>query len=297
MPLSPTATRDLLVALGHHPKRALGQNFLVDGNIVHKSLALAVVTPGDTVVEIGPGLGTLTEALLTAGATVYAVERDERLLAHLTATLLPQFPDRLHLLFGDAVEHPLAGFKPSEAPAATTAHAPANPPPPARGFKIVANLPYAIATPWLDGILTGPLPATLVLMLQQEAAQRYAAKPGTKSFGAISIFLQAAYAIAPGHKVPAACFHPRPDVESYLLHLVRRPAPFTFDRTTKSVIRGCFQQRRKQIGSLLRHLVPVPVAAAWLEHLRSAGLSGLSRPEDIPVSAWQHLVVPPVTAA
>ncbi|MBC7368528.1 MAG: ribosomal RNA small subunit methyltransferase A, partial [Undibacterium sp.] len=123
-----------------------------------------------------------------------------------------------------------------------------------------------------------------------------AAKPGTKSFGAISIFLQAAYAIAPGHKVPAACFHPRPDVESYLLHLVRRSAPFTFDRTTKSVIRGCFQQRRKQIGSLLRHLVPVPTAAAWLEHLRSVGLSALSRPEDIPVSAWQHLVVPPVTA-
>ncbi|MBC7367334.1 MAG: ribosomal RNA small subunit methyltransferase A, partial [Undibacterium sp.] len=116
MPLSPTATRDLLLSLGHHPKRALGQNFLVDGNIVHKSLALAGVAPGDTVIEIGPGLGTLTEALLTAGATVYAVERDERLLAHLTDTLLPQFPDRLHLLFGDAVEFPLAGFVPAHAP-------------------------------------------------------------------------------------------------------------------------------------------------------------------------------------
>ena len=297
MPLSPTATRDLLASLGHHPKRALGQNFLVDGNIVHKSLALAGVLPGDTVIEIGPGLGTLTEALLTAGATVYAVERDERLLAHLTTTLLPQFPDRLHLLFGDAVEFPLAGFKPSEALALTTAHAQTDKPAPTGDFKIVANLPYAIATPWLDGILTGPLPATLVLMLQQEAAQRYAAKPGGKSFGAISIFLQAAYAIAPGHKVPAACFHPRPDVESYLLHLIRRPAPFTFDRITKSVIRGCFQQRRKQIGSLLRHLVPVDTAAAWLEHLRSIGLSALSRPEDIPVPAWQHLLVAPVTAA
>ena len=283
MPLSPTATRDLLASLGHHPKRALGQNFLVDGNIVHKSLALAGVAPGDTVIEIGPGLGTLTEALLTAGATVYAVERDERLHAHLTATLLVQYPDRFHLLFGDAVEHPLAGFVP--------------PPDSANTFKIVANLPYSIATPWLDGILTGPLPATLVLMLQQEAAQRYAAPPGSKTFGAISIFLQAAYAIAPGHKVPAACFHPRPDVESYLLNLVRRPAPFIFDRATKSVIRGCFQQRRKQIGSLLRHLVPPATAAAWLEHLSAAGLSALSRPEDIPVTVWQHLVVPPASAA
>ena len=126
---------------------------------------------------------------------------------------------------------------------------------------------------------------------------RYAAPPGSKTFGAISIFLQAAYAIAPGHKVPAACFHPRPDVESYLLNLVRRPAPFIFDRATKSVIRGCFQQRRKQIGSLLRHLVPPATAAAWLEHLAAAGLSALSRPEDIPVAVWQHLVVPPATAA
>ena len=286
MPLSPTATRDLLASLGHHPKRALGQNFLVDGNIVHKSIALAGVVPGDTVIEIGPGLGTLTEALLHTGANVYAVERDERLFAHLTAKLLPQFPDRLHLLFGDAVVFPLAGFPAS--PLYTTA---------SENFKVVANLPYAIATPWLDGILTGPLPATLVLMLQQEAAQRYAAQPGTKSFGAISIFLQAAYAIAPGHKVPAACFHPRPDVESYLLHLVRRPQSFTFDRATKSVIRGCFQQRRKQIGSLLRHLVPPATAAAWLEHLRAVGLSALSRPEDIPTAVWQRLVVPPITAA
>lgn len=292
MPLSPTATRDLLATLGHHPKRALGQNFLVDGNIVHKSLALAAVGPGDTVIEIGPGLGTLTEALLTAGATVYAVERDERLHAHLTATLVAQYPERFHLLFGDAVEHPLAGFVPQPLLSGSPST-----PAPAGAFKIVANLPYAIATPWLDGILTGPLPATLVLMLQQEAAQRYAAPPGSKTFGAISIFLQAAYAIAPGHKVPAACFHPRPDVESYLLNLVRRPAPFIFDRATKSVIRGCFQQRRKQIGSLLRHLVPPATAAAWLEHLTAAGLSALSRPEDIPVPVWQHLVVPPATAA
>eukprot|EP01034_Spumella_vulgaris_P020575 gene20575-biopygen18067 len=133
MPLSPTATRDLLASLGHHPKRALGQNFLVDGNIVHKSLALAGVEPGDTVIEIGPGLGTLTEALLTAGATVYAVERDERLHAHLTATLLAQYPERLHLLFGDAVEHPLAGFVPQPPPSASPST-----PAPAGNFKIVA---------------------------------------------------------------------------------------------------------------------------------------------------------------
>jgi 16S rRNA (adenine1518-N6/adenine1519-N6)-dimethyltransferase len=282
MPLSPTATRDLLAQLGHSPKRFLGQNFLVDGNIVLKSLALAAVAPGDTVVEIGPGLGTLTTALLEAGAHVWAVEKDATLHAHLAATLAPQFPDRLHLLLGDAVEHPLAGLEPSL--------------PAGADFKVVANLPYAIATPWLDGVLSGPLPSTLVLMLQQEAAQRYTAQPGTKSVGAISIFLQSAYSVAPGHKVPAACFHPRPDIESYLLNLVRRPAPFVFSNATKALVRACFQQRRKQIGSLLRERLP-DGGAAWLEHLRTAGLSAQSRPEDIPSAVWQRLTPPPPATA
>ena len=167
MPLSPTATRELLTRLNHAPKRFLGQNFLVDGNIVRKSLELARVERGDEVVEVGPGLGTLTTALLEAGANVWAVERDRTLHAHLAAELAPRFPATFHLLEGDAVEHPLAGLRPASGE-----------------FKVVANLPYAIATPWLDAVLEGPLPARLVLMLQQEAAQRYTAAPGTKSFGA-----------------------------------------------------------------------------------------------------------------
>src|SRR5258706_362459 len=109
MPLSPSATRDLLAQLNHQPKRFLGQNFLVDGNIVRKSLELAGVGPGDAVVEIGPGLGTLTSALLDGGAEVWAVEKDRQLHAHLAETLAANNP-RLHLLEGDAVEQPLAGF-------------------------------------------------------------------------------------------------------------------------------------------------------------------------------------------
>ncbi len=273
MPLSPSATRNLLEQLGHHPKRALGQNFLVDGNIVRKSLDLAEVRPGDRVVEIGPGLGTLTSALLEAGAEVWAVERDARLAGHLRETLVPAFPDRLHLLEGDAVEAPRAGL--SDAVAAT-------------GFKVVANLPYAISTPWMEGILTPPLPNRMVLMLQQEAAQRYAANPGSKQFGAISIFLQSAYTIAPGHKVAAACFHPRPDIESYLLHLVRRPDPFLFSEAQRQFIRSCFQQRRKQIGSLLRSRLP-DGGQTWLAKLSAYQLDEQARPEDIPVRAWQEL--------
>jgi 16S rRNA (adenine1518-N6/adenine1519-N6)-dimethyltransferase len=270
MPLSPTATRDLLAQLGHAPKRFLGQNFLVDGNIVRKSLELAEVRPGEAIVEIGPGLGTLTAALLEAGTEVWAVEKDRTLHAHLTEVLAPRFPSTFHLLEGDAVEHPLAGLPPDQA---------------ARDFKIVANLPYAIATPWLDGVLAGALPARMVLMLQHEAAQRYAAQPGSKSFGAISIFLQAAYDVAPGHKVAASCFFPRPDVESHLLNLARKREPFVFPAAAKTLIRACFQQRRKQIGALLRARLPER-ANEWRELLRGAGLSDQARPEAIPVAWW-----------
>lgn len=273
MPLSPTATRDLLTRLRHLPKRALGQNFLVDGNIVRKSLALAGVTPGDAVVEIGPGLGTLTSALLEAGAEVWAVERDATLAAHLRTTLLPAHAARFHLLEDDAAEHPRAGLPPDRA---------------AAGWKVVANLPYAISTPWMDAVLQPPLPDRLVLMLQREAAQRYTAAPGSKQFGAISIFLQSAYLTAPGHRVAAACFHPRPEVESTLLHLVRRPDPFLFPTAQRQLVRTCFQQRRKQIGALLRDRLS-DNGRAWLAGLAAFGLDERARPEDIPVAAWQCL--------
>ena len=273
MPLTPKSTRELLAQLGHEPKRFLGQNFLVDGNIVRKSLELGAVAPGDAVIEIGPGLGTLTSALLEAGAEVWAVERDWGLHKHLAATLAATNP-KLHLMEGDAVEHPLAGLPADRA----------------TSFKIVANLPYAIATPWLDEVLSGPLPDRMVLMLQQEAAQRYVAQPGSKNFGAISIFLQAAYAVAPGHKVDSSCFYPQPDIESYLLHLAKLPAPFTFAPPVKVLIRACFQQRRKQIGGLLRHKLP-DGGAAWIARLEAAGLSAATRPEQIPVALWRELTV------
>ena len=204
---------------------------------------------------------------------MWAVEKDRNLHAHLTETLAKEQP-RLHLLEGDAVDQPLAGLPPDRT----------------ASFKIVANLPYAIATPWLDGVLSGPLPERMVLMLQQEAAQRYVAQPGSKTFGAISIFLQAAYAVAPGHKVDASCFFPQPDIESYLLHLARLPVPYVFPAATKALIRACFQQRRKQIGGLLRGKLP-DGGVAWLARLAAAGFGAHARPEQIPVALWSQLAV------
>ena len=274
MPLTPSSTRELLAQLGHQPKRFLGQNFLVDGNIVRKSLELAGITAGDVVVEVGPGLGTLTSALLEAGAEVWAVEKDRQLHAHLTETLVPAHP-KLHLLEGDAMDHPIAALPPEKS---------------AR-FKIVANLPYAISTPWMDAVLSGPLPERMVLMLQAEAAQRYVAREGSKLFGGISIFLQSAYAVDPGHRVGAGCFHPRPDVESFLLNLGRLPAPFVFPAETKAHIRACFQQRRKQVGSILRDRLPAAAAEAWFARLATAGCSAQSRAEQIPVALWRDFPV------
>lgn len=281
MPLTPTATRELLGRLGHRPKRSLGQNFLVDGNIVRKSLALAEVAPGEAVVEIGPGLGTLTSALLETGAEAWTVERDAALADYLRTELLPRFPERFHLLEADAVEHPL-GELPTDRKTAGA-------------FKIVANLPYAISTPWMDAVLSGPLPARMVLMLQKEAAQRYAAAPGTKNFGAISIFLQAAFEAEPAHRVSASCFYPRPEVDSLLLKLVRRAQPHVFSAETRGLIRAVFQQRRKQIGALLRGW-PAALGAAWLARLEARGIPPQARPEEIPVAAWMELsALPRVT--
>ena len=152
MPLNPSQTRQLLENLAHRPNKKLGQNFLIDGNIVRKSLELADLASGQAVVEIGPGLGTLTRALLESGHPVWAVERDASLADYMRRELAPDFPD-LHLIEGDCLDYPRAELP--EAVAAT-------------GYQVVANLPYAVSTPWMDALLAGPLPERMVLMLQRK---------------------------------------------------------------------------------------------------------------------------------
>lgn len=268
-----TETRRVLETIGLKPKKSLGQNFLIDGNIVRKSLELAGVGPGQTVVEIGPGLGTLTGALLEAGCLVFAVEKDPHLHRHLNETLAKRFSDSFSLIEGDAMEFPLAGFSPAGE----------------QEFKIVANLPYAISSPWLDAVLSGPLPAKMVLMLQQETVDRLSASPGTKQYGAITILLDSAFQISRGHKVSRQCFYPVPDIDSHLFHLTRLREPFRFSPARKKLIRACFGQRRKQIGSLLRTFGGEEDFGPWLQKLEQAGYSRQSRPEEIPAALWREL--------
>lgn len=279
MPLSPSQTRDLLLELEHFPNKKLGQNFLVDGNIVRKSVELAELDGSSKVAEIGPGLGTLTRAILGSGAELWAVERDATLAAHIRARVLPEHP-RLHMIEGDCLDYPLADMPPETA---------------ASGFKIVANLPYAISTPWMDAVLAGPLPQRMVLMLQKEAGDRYAASHGRKLFGAISIFLQSAYRIHSKHLVSAKCFHPAPQIDSVLLRLDLKEDAVRFPPETRDCIRRVFTQRRKQLGALCKRDPYTPVAA-WFTALVTKGYPPTIRPEEVPVTEWTTLIPTPETS-
>ncbi|MDR1457027.1 MAG: 16S rRNA (adenine(1518)-N(6)/adenine(1519)-N(6))-dimethyltransferase RsmA [Puniceicoccales bacterium] len=254
--------------LAHGPRRSLGQNFLIDRNILNRALDLAAPLVGANVVEIGSGLGILTEALLNAGANVYAVECDQTLYDDLLHQLPPKWPNSLHLLLGDAVKSPRAGF------AGGT-------------YKVVANLPYAISTPWLDGILRGPLPESMTLLLQREAAQRFMAAKGAK-MGAISIRLSGAFQSVHDLPVAPSCFFPRPKVESALVHWARRKNPFIFSDRTHALIRFLFTHRRKQLRGSIRRMAPGAdreILSKWLQSLADPTL----RAEEITLSHWQYL--------
>lgn len=268
--LSPSQTTELLRGLNHAPVKKLGQNFLTDANIVRKSLELADVQSGDAVVEVGPGLGTLTGALLERGARVFAVELDKTLFAFLKK----HFADaqNLNLINADAVEFPLAAL-----------------PPEISEFKIVANLPYAISTPWLDAVLSGRLPQRMSLMLQKEAALRFAARNESKEYSPISISLSEAYDVLPPHKVSAACFHPRPAVDSMLLALKLKPDAYVFAPRTKELMRRVFSKRRKQLGSIAKSAgEDSEILSKWLDAARDE-ITHDRRPETVPASAWRKL--------
>lgn len=272
MPLSPTATRELLEQLEHFPNKKLGQNFLVDGNIVRKSIELAEIDEDCAVVEVGPGLGTLTRAILATGAKLWAVERDSTLSDHLRKNVLPEQPN-LQLIEGDCLDYPTAGLPQESAES---------------GYKIVANLPYAVSTPWMDAVIAGPLPERMVLMLQKEAGDRYAAPHGSKTFGAISIFLQSAFEVQGKHLVSAQCFHPAPKIDSVLLRLDRKKDAIRFSTLGRECVRRIFTQRRKQLGALCKK-DPQPEALEWFKELIEKGVTPTIRPEELPLEYWQSL--------
>jgi 16S rRNA (adenine1518-N6/adenine1519-N6)-dimethyltransferase len=266
-PLSPKQTRSLLESLGQAPRKNLGQNFLIDKNIVSKSMQLAQLQAGENIVEIGPGLGTLTRAMLGKNCRVFAIECDALLHSFLRETFA-DVPD-FQIIHGDAVAQPLAGFSQ-----------------PDESFKIVANLPYNISTPWIDAVLEQPqLPSSMTLMLQRETASRFLACPGSKKCSAISIFLHSTYRCETIFPVARTSFSPIPRVDSAILHLQRLSVPKIFHPETKSIIRKIFTQRRKQMGSLLRTFLP-SFSKNITELFPKSNFTPTARPEQLPLHFW-----------
>ena len=273
MPLSPSETTSLLERLGHLPKKKLGQNFLIDGNIVEKSLQLADLPASGDVVEIGPGLGTLTRKLLDSGQTVHSVEIDYRLAENIEKTEAEAIQQgKLILSRADAVKMPLGSLPDS-----------------VTNYAIVANLPYAISSAWLESVLnTQRLPTRMVLMMQKEAVERIWAKPGTKEYHALSIFISNTYQLTEKHAVSRKCFYPAPAVDSMLIRMDLKEDAFLFSSATRALIRKIFTQRRKQLGSLARKEAP-GIKEIILQWLAQGEHPSSSRPEQIPSSDWKRL--------
>ncbi|RME95061.1 MAG: ribosomal RNA small subunit methyltransferase A [Verrucomicrobia bacterium] len=265
-----SAMRALLREEGIRLTRSLGQNFLHDANQLRRIVALADLAPGERILEVGPGLGPLTEQLLAAGARVLAVEADRRLVR----LLRQRWPDepRLELLEADA----LAWLRQE--------------PRDWRGWKLVANLPYSVASPLLVELaLSTHPPAAMVVTVQKEVAARLAAGPGGRDYGVLSLLVQARYLPGRSFTIPRTCFHPPPKVESVCLRLDRRErtvVPEADLPAFRELVRTVFAQRRKQLATVLRARRP---AAAVEAVFRELGLPPRIRPEAVDLETFARL--------
>ncbi len=259
----------LCARLGVHPSRKLGQCFVLDGNLLRTIIAGAAVAPGERVLEIGAGTGALTEPLLAAGARVLAVEYDARLC------------DCLRERFG---AHP--GFTLVAGDACRLDYATLLGPGP---WACVSNLPYAVASVVLARLLALDQRASrLVLLVQREMAERLAAPPHNKTYGALSVQVQALYRLAPLRVVPRDVFWPLPEVTSALVHLTLRedaPPPPVY-AALHACVRVAFEQRRKQLG---RRLVGAFPGADMAAAMAGLGLTPQVRAEDVTVPQFLAL--------
>jgi 16S rRNA (adenine1518-N6/adenine1519-N6)-dimethyltransferase len=270
---SPSATRTVLEAHGLSLKKSLGQHFLVDDNIVRKIIDLAAVTPGTPVLEIGPGIGTLTVALCAAAGHVVAVERDADLLPVLTD--VAEECGNLSIVRADAVAVPVEALT-----------GPLGPP-----TALVANLPYAVAaTVVLRFFQELPSLQSATIMVQAEVADRMAAEPGRKDYGAYTVKLRMHARLAGRFAVPRACFMPPPHVDSVVLRLDRivRTEPDELRSASERLATAAFSQRRKTLrNSVLSY-------TGWSgpvfdEVLAVAGIDGRRRAETLSVDEFVAL--------
>jgi 16S rRNA (adenine1518-N6/adenine1519-N6)-dimethyltransferase len=266
--------RDIAALLDEHglsPRRAFGQNFVVDPNTVRRIARLADVGPDDHVVEIGAGLGSLTLALADTGATVRAVEIDRGIVPVLRSVVADR--SNVDVVEADALtadwDQLLTG---------------------APTWTLVANLPYNVATPLVADLLDGvPRITRMLVMVQREVGERFAAHPGSKAYGAVSVKVAYWATARLVGDVPPTVFHPRPNVTSSLVEVVRRPAPLVPEGVAPvtpealfSLVRAGFAQRRKMLRRALAGRVTP-------EQFARATVSPEARAEDLDVLDWGRL--------
>lgn len=264
---SPQAIRALLDEHGLEPRRALGQNFVVDPNTVRRIARLAEVGEGDPVVEIGPGLGSLTLALVELGAAVVAIEKDRDLVPVLRSVVEPA---GVRVIEADALEvdwsDVLAGHE---------------------RWTLVANLPYNVATTLvLDLLAQVPRITSFLVMVQREAGDRLAAGAGDKAVGIPSMIVAYHGRAEVVGRVPATVFHPQPKVESVLVRIDRHDEP-PVDTPLAAIdplLRAAYGQRRKMLRRSLSGILDE-------SRISAAGVDPTARPETLDLAAWSRLAV------
>ncbi len=274
MPLyRPSELKDFLLANGVSPKKVLSQNFLIDGNILRKIVSVSEVDSNDVILEIGPGPGALTEQLLNKDAQIIAVEKDNELFA-----LLPRLdnaPEKLHAYNDDIMKFPIKETVQSY----LTDH---------KKAKVIANLPYHLTTPILENIV--PMQDTfsrIVVMVQDEVARRFTAKPGTSDYSSFTVFLSFYADCHYAFQVKRNCFHPAPKVDSAIVVMDLKPPPEVSDIDKFfELTRSAFQQRRKMLRSSLSKLYPKELIVDTLESL---SMNPHTRPGELDVGQFIRL--------
>lgn len=269
-------TLQTLRDLGIAPRRAFGQHFLTDARALERILRCARLPWESTVLEIGPGLGTLTEALVRAGHRVVAVELDRRLIPFLRKRFSPE---DVVIVEGDALAVDFEVLREENASG--------------RPMHVVSNLPYQIATPLLLRLLslTPPL-ASLTVMVQREVGERLLAPPGTRAYGALSLVVAVYARVGLCFHLRPGAFTPPPEVDSSVVRLLPHPEPVVPRREEREAfvefLFGVFRHRRKTLANNLRYLFPDRETdwGAWLE---ARGTSATVRPEELSLSDYLEL--------
>jgi 16S rRNA (adenine1518-N6/adenine1519-N6)-dimethyltransferase len=269
--LTPASITELLERHDLRPSRALGQNFLVDPNTARRIVRLGAVAADDHVLEIGPGVGSLTVALAEVGASVTALELDRHLIPALEE-VVAELPN-VRVIQGDALTADLGALLPERD----------------HGWKLVANLPYNVATPMVARVLEeAPSVTSLLVMVQREVGERLAASAGGRDYGAISVKVAYYGRAKVVGSVPRTVFIPTPNVDSVLIRIDRHAAPpvdVPSPGALFALVRAGFAQRRK----MLRRSLQPQLADRTIAVLEAAGIDPQSRAEALDLDAWAAL--------